>query len=397
MIRKRIEIVSRILAFCMALCAGPAMAESGRQAGREAGVSATGWQERAYPAARAFPVDLPSSAPPLSLAPLPGVPVADAAADTTASAPDIPYSYFWTPQDGLRERAREYVLRQRISEHSPGLLGGFEPVGVATPRSRWLARPGAGGWALGASNWQNRLDDNTELRLGSSEIAVPEWNESVRLGGVSLSQSFLAASDDVSEWNYSLAFGAVDQSSSGSSDLVFGPTAGSLAVGYDYNPRLSMETHTEVAADLVMSGVSGQYDLGDFGRWRSGIARSTNSAHQGWRYRAMADFDLAQDMSLAWMGERYTDGFMDIRRYAAGSASAAGARQRWSASWDVGRWGEWSGSFESVHNAQGTQQRRFGLSQQFWYSPNLRVGVHAEREVVGGDYDIGLRFTFPLY
>src|SRR5690606_7502692 len=134
---------------------------------------------------------------------------------------------------------------------------------------------------------------------------------------VSLSQSYLASTDDVSQWNYSLAFGAVDQSPSGEpGDLVFGPTAASLGVTYDYSPNLSIASKTEVAADLLMSSVVGQYDLGTFGRWRSGVARSNQGQRQGWRYRAMADFDLADDLSLGWMGERYTDGFADIRRYA---------------------------------------------------------------------------------
>src|SRR5690606_24097080 len=91
--------------------------------------------------------------------------------------------------------------------------------------------------AFGERSWHAQVVDGARLTLGSSEIAVPEWNESLRLGGISLSQSFLASSDEVSRWNYSLAFGAVDQSAAGSSgDLVFGPMAGSLATSYDYSP-----------------------------------------------------------------------------------------------------------------------------------------------------------------
>lgn len=388
---KRIEIVSCTLAAGMALYAGVSMAGSSAQEVRGA---------RTHPA-RAFPVFLESSAVARQLPPLPGVHESSAGASATGATdqdvvPDIPYSYFWEPQDGLRMRSYHYA-RQEISDHSPGLLGGFEQPWVETPETRWQPRPSGGGWSADAANWNARLDDSTEFALGTSEVETLGWNESIRLSGVSLSQSFMASSDDVSQWNYSLAFGAVDQSSSGASDLTFGPTAGSLALSYDYSPRLSLATQTEVAADLIMSGVTGQYDLGPLGRWRSGIARSNHGMHQGWRYRAMADFDLADDLSLAWEGERHTDGFMDIRRYAAGSNPVGGGRQRWSASWDVGRWGEWSGSFETVHGSQGTQQRRFGLSQEFWYSPNLRIGIHAEREAVADDYDIGLRFSFPLY
>lgn len=346
--------------------------------------------------AQAFSVYTEPDRTPRRLAPLPGVREGTSPTNS-AHIPDIPYTYFWTPRDGLRWRAYQYAQRQSISEHSPGLLGGFPQPRLETPATRWQPRPSYGGWSTGAARWNAELDRGAEFVLGNREIITPGWQESVRLSGISLSQSFMAGSDDVSQWNYSFALGAVDQSASGANDLEFGPTAGSLMVSYDYNPRLRIETRTEVATDLLMSGIAGQYDLGPFGRWRSGIARSNQGMHQGWRYRAMADFDLAPQMSVGWVGERQTDGFMDIRRYAAGSSGIGGERQRWSASWDVGRWGKWSGSFETVHGRSGTQQRRFGLSQQFWYTPKLRIGIHAEREAVAGDYDIGLRFSFPLY
>lgn len=388
--RKRIEIVSRCMGAVLALAAAGA-------AGAQAPDGGPAWWWS--PDVEAFRVRIEADAPPMPLSDdaVSGYAAPGATDEASRFVPDIPYSYFWTQRDGLRLRARAHAQRQRVSEHSPGLLGGFPQPRVETPRTRWLAAPGAGGWAFGERNWRTRLDEGPAILLGSSDLAVPEWNESLRLSGVSLSQSFLASSEEVSQWNYSLAFGAVDQSAVGASDLIFGPRAGSLQLSYDHGPRLSVETQTEVAADLLMSGVTGQYDLGGLGRWRSGISRSNHGMHQGWRYRAMADFDLDDDLSLAWVGERYTDGFMDVRRYAAGTNPVAGGRQRWSASWDVGRWGRWSGSFESVHGKQGAQQRRFGLSQQFWYSPNLQIGIHAEREVVADDYDIGLRFSFPLY
>lgn len=354
--------------------------------------------------AHAFPVEMEEPAAPVPIPPLPGVQESAVRVSVRPApahddpVPDISYSYFWQPQDGLRVRAERYAQHYEISDHSPGLLGGFERPPVRTPRTRWLPAPSTDSLIFGERGWRARLDESTAISLGSSEIAFPEWNESVRLGGISLSQSFLAGSDEVSQWNYALAIGAVDQSAAASSgDLEFGPTAGSLALSYDYSPRFSVESHTEVGANLLTSGLTGRYDLGALGDWRSGVSRSSTGMRQGWRYEAMADFDLADDLSLSWVGERYTDGFMDLRRYAAGADPVAGERQRWKASWDAGGGGQWSGSFETRRSRRETQQRRFGLSRQFWYSPNLRVGLHAEREIVSDDYDIGLRLSFPLY
>lgn len=363
---KRIEIIFRMLAIVALQLAWPAHAGT-----------------RSYPVY----VEPPRQAVPLA-----------SHTEQEEFVPDISYSYFWSEEDGVRLRARNYVRRQRVSEHSPGLWGALATPAPALARTRWLPTPSMDAWSLGARSWQTRLDADTALSLGSSEIARPVWEDSVRLGGVSLSQSFMANGEDEADWNYSLAFGAVDHSTAGTpGDLAFGPMAGSLALSYKYSPRVNLVSQTEVAGDLFMSEITGQYDLGELGRWRSGVSRSNQGFNQGWRYRVMGDVALARDVAMAWEGERYTDGFMDIRRYAGAADPAGGARQRWTASWDTGRWGTVSGSFESVHGRHGVQERRFGLNQQFYYSPNLQVGVHAEREVVGGDYDIGLRFSFPLH
>ena len=417
MIRKRIEIVLLALAIGALLAATPGHARepaSERPTGgaRQTTLSAargtveTSREIWSAPDTHAFPVYVEPQRRPHVLPPQPHGFLEDGrdsaygaeGADTSptgeeAEAPDIPFSYFWTEDDGLRMRARNYVRRHQISEHSPGLLASLSQDRVHT-RVSGLER-----WSFGAHNWQTQLTPHTELSVGSSDIALPVWNDSVRLGGLSLSQSFMETGEGERDasWKYALSFGAVDHSAAGTvGDLNFGPMAGSLALSYDYSPRVSLMSQTEVADDLLMSDITGQYDLGRWGQWRSGISRSNQGLNQGWRYRAMGDVALAEDIGMAWEGERYTDGFMDIRRYAGGANPVGGARQRWTASWDAGRWGTLSGLFESVHGREGVLERRFGLNQQFYYSPNLRVEVHAEREVVGGDYDIGLRFSFPL-
>src|SRR5690606_40020239 len=137
-----------------------------------------------------------------------------------------------------RRRASEFAILYSAYDVPPGIVGGSVGPRAAAPDTRWVPTPGTQAWAFGERNWRRSLEEGPDVLLGSSEIAVPEWNESVRLGGISLSQSFMASSDDVSAWNYALAFGAVDQSgSSPEGDLVFGPTAGSLALSYDYSPQ----------------------------------------------------------------------------------------------------------------------------------------------------------------
>ncbi len=387
MFRKRIEII-----YCLVAGMPTLLLPASVHASEAAGIGRL-W------AAQTFPVEAASGEPARPLPPLPGVEAEDSPAqgmEAPGFQPDIPYSYFWGPQDSMQLRSHA-GLRGFVSRHSPGLLSGFELPRYETPETRWQPRPSGGGWNAAAARWNTRLDGNTEISLGNSEFVSTQWEDSLRLSGISLSQSFLASNATDPQWRYSFALGAVDLSAAGANDLQFGPAAGAMAVSYDYSERLNLAARTEVASDLFLTGISSQYDFGALGRWRSSVARSNRGQEEGWRYRAMADVDLMEDVTLGWMGERHTEGFMDVRRHAAGASSVGGARHKWSASWDVGRWGEWSGSFETVRNRDGVQQRRFGLMQQFWYSPKLRVGIHAEREVVADDYDIGLRFSFPLY
>lgn len=418
MIRKRIEIVMRGLAATalLAASAGNARLATAQHtqtelkqvaaAGRGAARAPETW---VAPDTHAFPVYLDRGRRPQELEPVEGIPVECKGGRTTedldespcevddGTVPHLSYSYSWTEDDARALRAQRFMRAQQLSRYSPGLWSAF-PLNHSRARSwSWLSTAGVDGWSFGERSWQNRIDRHTELSLGSSEIAMPAWNDSIRLGGISLSQSFLEDGERDANWNYSLAIGAVDHTSAVvPGDLTFGPMAGSLLLSYEYNPQVSLLSQTEVADDLLMSDVTGEYDLGTWGRWRSGVSRSTRSMQDGWRYRVMGDVSLADDIGMAWVGERYTDGFMDIRRYAAGADQQGGARQRWTASWDAGRWGTLSGRYESVHGHQGVQERRFGVNQQFYYSPNLQVEVRAEREVIAGDYDIGLRFSFPL-
>jgi hypothetical protein len=393
MIRKWIEIM-----FCVGV---PMVAAAAAAAPAPADPGAARLSQLAQ--VQVFPVEVDAPSGPRPLAPLPEASAGArdsgdrAPQPDSAPTPEIPPDWYWTQEDGLRLRSAQYARRYPLSRYSPGLVG---PIGSASHRAageRWFPAPREDGWTLGVRDWRTRLEEGPEVRLGRSEIVVPEWNEAVPLGGVSLSQSLLASGDGQPRWHYSLALGAVDQSPAESPAIEFGPAAGNLSLKYAYSPSLKLETHAEVAPDLVMAGVTGEYDLGVFGRWRSGVARSNRSMGEGWRYRAMADFAVDDDWNLAWVGERHTEGFMDIRRHASGAEPVSGRRHRWSASWDTGGWGIWSGSFESVRDRRGDQRRKFGMSQQFRYSPNLQVGLYAERELVSDDYDIGLRLSFPLF
>jgi len=308
------------------------------------------------------------------------------------AAPDIPYSFFRDKDDAAAWR------RQRVSGASPGLRGarGWQRP-ARRLRSPWLARQDDTPWTLGASNWRYSSKEGLDVTLGNEQIVVPTWGNSAKLGGVSISQSSLAASSDGQTWQYSMSIGALDYSSDGNpNDLTYGPTASNTVLRYGLSPDLTLESQLELAPDMVTSGLGGNYHT-RWGVWSAGVARASYGLYKGWRYQAAYTVDVMDDLQLSWLNERHTAGFTDLSRYRDGQASPGGIRQKWTATVPLGRWGDVSGIYENEYSATGNTRRSFGLGQQFWYSPNLRIGLKAERELVSGDYDIGIRFSVPIY
>ncbi len=308
--------------------------------------------------------------------------------DEADSIPDISYSFTWSRADAAAWRNR------RVSRSSPGLWGALDN------RRRWRFTPppatAAMPWELGISNWRFAGDGGLDVALGSNDIVTPAWGNSARLGGISISQSSLVnAEDKEGNWQYALAVGALDFSQGPAEDLDLGPTAANSVFRYGVSPSLVLESQLQLAPDLMSTGVGGQYRT-DWGRWSAGLARANMGAAQGWRYQAAYELDMFESLQLSWRGERRDPGYADLSRYTA-DPSIGGVRQQWKATIPLGRWGDLSGKFENEHTSLGESRSRFGFTQQFWYSPNLRVGVAAARELDSGDYDIGIRFSVPIY
>lgn len=249
-------------------------------------------------------------------------------------------------------------------------------------------------WQLGERHWQYAADGGLAVRLGSSEVGSSVLASNATLGGLHIRQSTLADQDDAKRWSVSFAMGALDYSSADKGDLDYGPAAANTVINYGLNESLSLESGVQVAPDLVTTTFGGRYDAGQLGQLRAGVAHGSLDDQEGWRYQAGWDVQLADELHLSVRNEWNAPGFADLAHYRGGAA--AGIRRNWRATVPTRRWGDISGSYETFKPAVGTPTERFGFSQQFWYSPNLRIGLEAQREVGTGDYDIGIRFSVPI-
>ncbi|SHH93434.1 hypothetical protein [Pollutimonas bauzanensis] len=305
--------------------------------------------------------------------------------------PDISYDFFWDQGDSRKWRAA------KVSSASPGLRGTSGRGRAPGLRAPWLSAPSKDPWTFGASNWRYTGEQGLGITLGTNEITVPAWGNTARIGGVSVSQSSQLSSGEVHAWQYSMSVGALDYSPSQTQgDLVYGPTASNTMLRYRLSPQFTLESQLEMAPQLVTTGVGGRYTTRGWGAWSAGLAKANHGMQQGWRYQAAYEVDVLDDLKLSWLNESHTAGFADLSRYQDAAASLGGVRQRLTATVPLGRWGDLAGMYENSRSTLGDTQRSFGFTQQFWYSPNLRIGLQAERQLVTGDYDVGIRFSVPI-
>jgi len=318
--------------------------------------------------------------------PLPGAVSAELYGNGGMSAqPYVPEQYSWdyVRQSSWRER--------QVSRSSPGLLGGIRLSPATTTGGSNLP------WSVGVSSWSFTGTDGPAISIGSQSVGMPDWARGAKLGGVNVADSSLSGPDVDHIWNYSVAVGAIDGAPTASQgDLAYGAGAGYAMLGYGLTPDIKLQSQMEVAPSLVSTGLGGTIQT-DWGAWTAGVSRATGGLYKGWRYQAGYSVTIAEDIRLGWLNESSTAGYSDLSTYESGPAAGSATRHKLSATIPASRWGTISGSFETINPASGDPVRSFGLTQQFWYSPNLQIGLDAKREIVSGDYDVGIRFSVPVF
>ncbi len=300
--------------------------------------------------------------------------------------------------DGLQLSPAYYPNRDDVAAWRAGLSD------RARTRTRWkwtpapqASRVAFQSWNKSAKSWEYSGDDGMSLALGQSSLNAPLIGDAATLSGVSLAQSSWGSPEDYGAWRYMVSFGAVDNTPGATSgDLKYGPSAGRSVVQYGLSDQLLLESQFEAASSMATTGFGGQYDTQGVGVLKAAVSRGGNGLATGWRYRAAYQVDLLDSLQVSWQAERRTDGYIDLGNYQASAAPLGMVSHTWAATVPMGRWGDVSGTFERSQNVQGATRRRLGLTQQFWYSPSLLIGLKADRDLLQQDYDIGVRFSVPF-
>lgn len=253
-------------------------------------------------------------------------------------------------------------------------------------------------WELGAENWRYTAGDGTDLTLGSYAPRISVWGGGARLGGIAVTRSLTDCAVPEDSWQYGVVLGALNYTDAAASSgaLAYGAGASDAVVRYGVDSDLTLETQVQWAPAMVTAGVGGLYST-PWGAWRAGVAKATHDLHEGWRYRVGYDTSLLDDIKLSWLTERRSGGFTDLGSYTGFKADSGHRRNLFSTSIPMGRWGMMRGSYEHIASSTEPLKQRFMVSQQFWYSPNLRVSLSAQREHLSGDYGLGLELAMPIH
>lgn len=192
--------------------------------------------------------------------------------------------------------------------------------------------------------------------------------------------------------------GALTDTSSQAADtaLQYGAAAGNTMIRYGLSPQLKLDSQMEWAPGMLTAGLGGEYDTQGLGAWTAGVAKASHELNEGWRYRVGYQTRVLDDLRLSWVNEQRSGGFSDLTRYQDFMVDAGMSRNQWAATLDMGRWGDLVGRYEVIRAAAGPVAQRYGLAQQFWYSPKLRIAFQADRDAVSGEYGVALRFSVPI-
>ncbi|WP_397473997.1 hypothetical protein [Pusillimonas sp.] len=338
--------------------------------------------------ARVFPVETGTVAAPVPL-PLPP-PDVEQGVD---AGEGLRASLFAPAPDEAGARLADWSYSQGLKPYRGyGIAGssGRDPLTLSSLTS-------SDTWVLGAENWRYTGGDGADLTLGSYAPRGFIWGGGARLGGVALTRSLTDAAVPENNWQYGVVLGALNYTDAAASSgaLTYGAGASDVVVRYGIDSDLTLETQMQWAPDMVTAGIGGLYST-PWGAWRGGVAKATHDLNDGWRYRVGYDVSLLDDVKLSWLNEQRSGGFSDLGNYTGFQADSGQSRNLVSTSIALGRWGTLRGSYERVASPAAPLKQQFVVGQQFWYSPNLRVSVSAQREHLTGDYGLGLELSLPI-
>lgn len=273
------------------------------------------------------------------------------------------------------------------------------PVGQPKP---WFAGISPeGGMQLGDRSLTYRNVEGPSVSLGSLTPFSPAWSSAATIGGVQVSNLTTSSDSTVPEGKlgYSSVWGRIDNTDPGltAGGVQYGAPAGSNAVRYGLTRDLTLEGQVQSAHALTTTGLGTTYSMGQWGTLQGGAAQSRFDTSEGWRYSVGYNVKLFDTLKLGYGNELTSSGYGDLASYQDGATPTSQWRNTFSAGVPISGWGEFSGTYSGLRDTSGEMlERRYGISQSMMLSPNVRLAVGADHDVVTGDYGVNMQLTMPI-
>lgn len=253
-------------------------------------------------------------------------------------------------------------------------------------------------WQLGANAWRYHSTQNMRLTLGQHQPTLGSGLAVAPVGGLSVSkqqQGFLGLIDKT-PWRYGLTLGKVDQNVGGL-QLRYGAAVGRAWADIELSPTLKLDGIYQQSHNYQQVGVGTQLDGDSWGKWSLSLAQSQLDTQTGWRYQGRYGVDLSETVHLSWNTDTYVGTYTKLTQIQGRKNTTPQQEHGVNVQWDSTVLGKVGANYANQIRRYGANEQSLGISQQFWYSPNLRVDIDAQREKHSGDYNMGLRFSMPIF
>ncbi|ARP80350.1 hypothetical protein CAL12_05550 [Bordetella genomosp. 8] len=272
---------------------------------------------------------------------------------------------------------------------------------LGTPKPWFSSVTPEGGMQLGDRSLTYRSVDGPSVSLGSLTPFAPAWSSAATIGGVQVSNLSASSDSTVPEGKlgYSSVWGRINNTDPAmtAGGVQYGVPAGSNAVRYGLTPDVTLEGQVQSARALTTTGLGTTYSMGEWGTLQGGATQSHFDAAQGWRYNLGYNVKVFDTVRLGYGNELTSSGYGDLSTYQDGTTATSQFRNTFSAGVPISGWGELSGTYSGLRDTSGEMlERRYGISQSMMLSPNVRLAVGADHDVITGDYGVNMQLTMPL-
>jgi hypothetical protein len=269
-------------------------------------------------------------------------------------------------------------------------------------RGNWFASVASQtGMSYGDQSWTYRHVDGLTYAVGNLSATTSVLGATPQLGGIYLANAgSLDGNAGAGQLDYASSFGRLDYTDAtpdadGNTDGTYGKTAGVGMLRYGLSPVVTLEGQMQTAPSLTALGFGTTYSAGRLGTLQAGATQSSFDQNPARRFMVGYDVQVTDAVKLGFSNQQIGAGYSDLSTYDTGAAATHESVNTFSAG--VPFWGgTLSGSYSNLTADGRDSARTYGLTHTVALTPNLKLALAADREVVSGDYAMTANITMPV-